>query len=177
MVNDFDHSSMVMLRQEGLMAMPLPVHFTAPTSPPAVHSRTTWLPGEVIECGNTGTSRRNEMEELKGWMHQLVADLCKQVYWDAYRILSKTSRAYSDRVSSLERQNEAVNVLQQADETATAAIPHQSPRHTRTRKAPTEIQASGVRISLQCLFLPYQGRIREVYNNLGEELHFQLDEG
>ena len=91
--------------------------------------------------------------------------------------IEQNIQSLSDRVSSLERQNEAVDVLQQADETATAAIPHQSPRHTRTRKAPTEIQASGVRISLQCLFLPYQGRIREVYNNLGEELHFRLDEG
>ena len=75
MVNDFDHSSMVMLRQG-----PRRLNGGASTSafygtPPAVHSRTTWLPGEVIECGNTGTSRRNVMEELKGWMHQLVADM------------------------------------------------------------------------------------------------------
>ncbi|KAL5463673.1 hypothetical protein EMCRGX_G032592 [Ephydatia muelleri] len=145
-------------------------------TPPAVHSRTTWFPGEVIECGNTGTSRRNEMEELKGWMHQLVADMQTSILGRISDI-EQNIQSLSDRVSSLERQNEAVDVLQQADETATAAMPHQSPRHTRTRKAPTEIQASGVRISLQCLFLPYQGRIREVYNNLGEELHFRLDEG
>eukprot|EP00731_Ephydatia_muelleri_P017881 Em0010g979a len=145
-------------------------------TPPAVHSRTTWFPGEVIECGNTGTSRRNEMEELKGWMHQLVADMQTSILGRISDI-EQNIQSLSDRVSSLERQSEAVDVLQQADETATAAMPHQSPRHTRTRKAPTEIQASGVRISLQCLFLPYQGRIREVYNNLGEELHFRLDEG
>ncbi|KAL5486604.1 hypothetical protein EMCRGX_G019106 [Ephydatia muelleri] len=83
------------------------------------------------------------MEELKGWMHQLVADMQTSILGRISDI-EQNIQSLLDRVSSLERQNEAVDVLQQADETATAAIPHQSPRHTRTRKAPTEIQASGL---------------------------------
>lgn len=99
--------------------------------------RTTWLPGEVIQCGNTGHENETEFNELKGWMHQLVADMQKTILGHISEI-EHSIQNLSDRVSSLEMQNEAV--LQQTDESLTAAITHQSPRHIRTRKAPTEIQ-------------------------------------
>ncbi|KAL5499968.1 hypothetical protein EMCRGX_G011446 [Ephydatia muelleri] len=65
------------------------------------------------------------MEELKGWMHQLVADMQTSILGRISDI-EQNIQSLSDRVSSLERQNEAVDVLQQADETATAAMPHQT---------------------------------------------------
>lgn len=98
------------------------------------------------------------MNELKGWMHQLVADMQTAILGRISDI-DNSIQNLSDRVSSLEMHNEAV--LQQTDESITAAITHQSPRHLRTRKVSSEIQ----------------GRIRQVYKNLGEEQQFRLDEG
>ena len=42
---------------------------------PVVCPQTTWFPGQVIQCGNTGHGNKTELNELKGWMHQLIADM------------------------------------------------------------------------------------------------------
>ena len=63
-------------------------------------------------------TRCEELNELKGWMHQLGADMQTAILGRISDIDNRIQNL-SDRVSSLEMHNEAV--LQQTDESITAA--------------------------------------------------------
>ena len=117
------------------------------TCTPAAENPQTWLPGETIhvDCHsgtsatNSGSNYQSTEIQLKEWMHQLVSDMQAAVLGRLSEIDEKIN-SLSVRVSKLEDDG----VHSHSNDSPTTDVRVSQPSHSeiRTRKTPTEIQAS-----------------------------------